>query len=203
MADEVKLRLYVTVIVIAMAILYVAPPVVNSHFLSVRQELVNSCFRESPGLGFEFCWQQARQKAALPFWEYLLPFLPAAALLWFNWLLKPTLRLSDNSYPRRTMIALLWLGLLFAALGIWHPIWYVASREVADLYKIGAQELLSLTWTTAAWLIAPLLFHHLVAPVSLAASMRKGKIALLLLVAAPVVACILYIVRAAIKDLAG
>ena len=203
MRDDVKLRLYVTAIVIVMAILYVGPLIVNSHFASVLQELLSSCSKEWPGLGFDFCWQDANQKAALPLWEYLLPYLPAVALLWLNWLIKPTLRLSDESYPRRTMNVLLWLGLLVAALGIWFSIMSVVELRDAELHKLSAREILTLPWTAAGWLIAPLLFHHLVAPVSLAASIRKGEIALLLLAAAPIVAGVLFLVREVIRNMGG
>ena len=97
MTDNVKMRLYVTVIVIAMAILYVGPPNIINHSNSVRQEFINSCTTDF-GFGFDYCMGQADQEeaAAIPLWEYLLPYLPATALLWLNWLLKPKQRLSDN-----------------------------------------------------------------------------------------------------------
>ena len=45
--------------------------------------------------------------------------------------------------------------------------------------------------------------YNLVAPVSLAASIRKGKIALLLLAAAPIVAGVLFLVREVIRNMGG
>lgn len=203
MTDEVKIRLYVTAIVIVMAILYIGPPNWASQLESVRSELHTNCTKKWPDLGFNYCWDEAKQKAALPLWMYLLPYLPAGAILWFNWLIKPSLRLSVESYPKRTMNVLLWFGLLVAALGIWTPIWIVVSTSAAELDKVLARDIFTTPWVAAAWVSAPLLFHHLVAPVSLAASMKKGKIALLLLVAAPIVAGALLIVREVIRNTGG
>ncbi|WP_305328360.1 hypothetical protein [Methylotenera sp.] len=190
-----KLRLYITAIVIVMLILYIGPPAMNSHLMTLREELRLSCYLAGQRMDWDYCQQEATKKAALSLWQYLLPYLPATAILWFSWLLKPELRLSDDSYPKRTMNALLWLGLLVAAFGIWNAIWPIVSTSDAELYKVSARDFLAVTWVASAWLIAPLLFHHLVAPVSLSTSMRKGKIALLLLTVAPIVAGIIYIVR--------
>lgn len=198
MTNDVRLRLYVTAIVIAMAILYVGPLIVTSQLESVRSELHTNCTKEWPDLGFSYCWEEARKKAALPLWMYLLPYLPAGTILWFNWLIKSSLRLSVESYPKRTMNVLLWFGLLVAAFGIGLPIWSVVSSSDIELYKVTAREIFTAPWVCAAWLSAPLLFHHLVVPVSLAASMKKAKIALLLLAAAPIVAGILVFVRTVI-----
>jgi len=199
MTNEVKLRLYITAIVIVMAILYVSPSVINSNAASLRSEFSSSCFKATPEMGFDYCWQEATQKAALSTWDYLLPYLFAVIILWFSWLFKLELRLSDNSYPKRTMNALLWLGLLVAAIGIWIPISEVASTDVAKLHKISPRQLFAPSWFAATWLIAPLLFHRLVAPTSLATSMKKGKIALILLLATPIIALALLIVRLIIE----
>lgn len=199
MTNEVKFRLYITTIVIVMAILYVSPLAINSHAASLRSEFYSSCYKATPGLGFDYCWQEATQKAALSTWDYLLPYLFAVIILWFSWLLKLELRLSDVSYPKRTMNALLWLGLLLAAICIWIPISEVASTDVAKLHTISPRELFEPSWFAATWLIPPLLFHRLVAPTSLATSMKKGKIALILLLATPIIALALLIVRLIIE----
>lgn len=199
MTNEVKQRLYVTAIVVAMASLYIAPLIVSSHFNEVKKALFEHCTKEFPAIGFEFCWVEARSKAELPFWEYLVPFFPAALALWLNWLLKPDLRLSEDAYPKRTIKFLLWLGLLVAALAVWLPLSQVATWNAADLYKIESQTFWRAPWIAAAWLAAPMLFHYLLAPVSLAASMRKGKIGLWLLAATPVASFALYALRESLK----
>ncbi len=201
MNDDVKMRLYVTAIVIVMVTLYVGPLLVHSQFEEVKNALLQSCLKESPGLGVSFCWDRASSNAGFPLWKYLLPYIPAGVILWLNWLIKPSLRLTEESYPKRTMSVLLWFGLLVAAaVGIWIPISEVISQEAADLYKIESRTFWRGPWVAAAWLIAPILFHHLIAPVSLAGRMRKGKLALWLLTATPIVAYVLYLIREAIRN---
>jgi len=200
--NDLKLRLYLTLIVIAMGFLYVTPFLVSSHWQGVRSELLANCLKDLPNVGFDFCWQQSTQKAALPFFEYLLPFVPSLLLLWLNWLLKPNLKLSNESYPRRVMTTLLWLGLLISAVGIYVPLSEVIARDATELHKIESRTFWGGPWLAAGWLISPLLFHHLLAPVSLVAQMRKGKIALWFVAATPVIAYTLYLFRAAIIDFA-
>ena len=199
MRDDVKLRLYVTAIVIVMAILCVGPQIVNSHFASVRQELLSSCFMERPGLGFDFCWQDAEQKAALPLWEYLLPYLPAAALLWVNWLLKPSLKFSAESYPTRTIRGLVWLGLFAAAVGIYVSIENAVTGELSK--AISFLRTLYPLWLISGWLIAPLMFHHLLAPVASVPKMKNAKIGLILLAITPIVAVVVVFIREGLRAL--
>lgn len=195
MTNEVKLRLYVSAIVVVMATLYVGPLIVISHFNDVEQALLQNCYKEFPTLGNSFCWDESRRNAGLPFWEYLLPFFPAAGALWLKWLVKPDLRLSEEIYPKRTINALMWFGLLAAAVAVWITFSGVVRQNVADLYKIESQTFWRAPWMAAAWLAAPMLFHHLLAPISFAASMRKCKIGLWLLAATPVASYALYVVR--------
>ena len=166
MNHDLKLRLYLTVIVIAMGFLYIAPLYIASNTVS-------------------------------PFLVYLLPFIPAISLLWFNWFLKPDFVLTEESYPRRTIIGLLWLGLLVAVIGVWLPLYGVASSESADLQNILSTTFWRGPWLASAWLIPPLLFHHLVGPASLSARMRIGKVVLCILAATPIASLALYAVREA------
>jgi len=195
MTDEVKLRLYVTAIVIVMATLYVGPFAVTSHFNEVEQALLQDCLKELELASFNFCWDKSGSEAELPFWEYLLPYVPAGLALWFNWLVKPGMRLSDTAYPKRTINVLMWFGLLVGAWAVWLPFSEVVSRNVADLYKIQSLIFWRAPWIAAAWLMSPMLFHHLLAPIPFAASMRKGKIGLWLLAATPAASFALYVIR--------
>lgn len=200
MTKEVKLRLYVTAIVVVMATLYITPILVASSIEDVRKALLQSCMKEFPSIGFDYCWDQSRRNAALPFWTYLLPYFPAGLALWLNWLIKPDLRLSEEAFPKRTINVLMWFGLLAAVVAIWIPFSEIASRVAADLYKIQSQIFWVSSWLAAAWLMAPILFTRLVGPVSLAPSMRKGEIGLWLLAGTPVVAFVLYAIRSSIGE---
>ncbi len=203
MNGDMKLRLYLTAIVVTMGFLYASPFFVISHYEGIRSELLASCLKESSGYGFDFCWNKSQKDAELPFAEYLLPFLPAAALLWFNWFIKPDLTLTEEFYPRRTINGLLWLGLLVAAVAVWIPLYDVTSRNSAELHKISSITFWRAPWIASAWLIPPLLFQHLVGPTSLSARMRIGKIAIWILTATPIAALAIYVAREAIRNSGG
>src|SRR5438128_3272213 len=100
MRDDVKLRLYVTAVIIVMLILYTGPLTVLSHEDSIRDEVYKQCSNKEPSPSFDYCWE-LRNQAVFPIWEYSLPYLPAVVLLWINWLLKPSLKQSLESYPTR------------------------------------------------------------------------------------------------------
>ena len=187
----------------AMVCLYVFPFIVSTEFNAVRSELLKSCIAEYPNLGFTFCLPESQQKAELPFWNYLRPYLFAFTLLWLNWLLNLDLRFSVGSYPRLTINILLWLGALAAVGSICFPLTLVMNSEAKNLYKLSSHDFWFLPWIAFAWLSAPLLFNHLLAPPSIAPSMKKGKLLLLLLVATPVIAFAVALARSGMRDYWG
>lgn len=202
MSDPVKLRLYLTLIVLMMVGLYIGPFVVANHLNSVQSAIRQTCLENRSISGWwDICYAEG-QRAALPFWEYLIPYLPACILLWLNWLLNPNLRLSPEAYPGRSLTALLWLGTIFAGLCIFVTIWGVASLEYEKVHSVDATTLLAPMRVACAFLLAPLLFHHFVAPEPPAAKLRiyavshkLAKVSLLLLIASPIVAGILLVIR--------
>ena len=194
MPEDVKLRLYISIVVAVIVPLYIGPSLVLSHAESVRIELMFNCYKESPGL-WGSCWNQS--KAALPIWKFLLPYLPVTLLVWVNWLLKPNLRLSAQSFPKRTIKCLMWLGLVGALPAVGLSLWGVATQKIAD---IEARAVLAPPWLFDAVLVAPLLFNYLVGPVPSAINIRKEKIAVLALVVVPVVAFAIFAVRAFLTD---
>ena len=203
MRDDLKLRVYLSAVVMAMVCLYVFPFWVGSEFKAAQDEFLKSCIEKYTNLGFDFCWPKSQQDAELPFWNYLSPYLFAFTLLWFNWLLKSDFRFTVASYPRLAMNILLWLGMLVAGGGIYFPIAFVLEPETANLYKISLHSLWSPPWFAFAWLSAPLLFQQLLGPVAMAPSMKKGKILLLLLAATPVIAFAVAGVRSGMRDYWG
>ena len=203
MRDDLKLRVYLSAVVMAMVCLYVFPFWVGSEFKAAQDEFLKSCIEKYTNLGFDFCWPKSQQDAELPFWNYLSPYLFAFTLLWFNWLLKSDFRFTVASYPRLTMNILLCLGMFVAGGGIYFPIAFVLEPETANLYKISLHSLWFPPWFAFAWLSAPLLFQQLLGPVAMAPSMKKGKILLLLLAATPVIAFAVAGVRSGMRDYWG
>lgn len=196
MDENVKLRLYVSVAAAVVALLYVGPFLVLLHGESLWKEILNNCHEDSSARGFDLghCWHQSKEKAALPFWYFLLPYFPAALLIWLNWLLKPGFRLSAESFPKRTIQGLMRLGLVGALVAVIVPLWGVATQKLPD---IAPSTMLDLPWLFGAVLTAPLLFNFLVGPVPPVLNIKKEKIALLALVLVPVVAFAIFVVRVA------
>ncbi len=198
MKDDMKLRLFTTAIVITMLVTYISPWVVANYTGSIQDEIFNNCMTKWDRYYFDLCWSE-REQARLPLWNYLFPYLPAAALLWFNWLVKPGLKFSVESYPTRTISALVWIGLLVAALGIYFPIQNALTRELHKTITFLSTAQPPLIF--AGCLIAPLLFHHLLAPVSMPKIVKTGKIALLLLALTPIIAFVVVLIREGIRAL--
>lgn len=189
--DDVKQRLFVTVVVLTVMITYAGPVLVQSHEDSIRREVFDTCSKEDPTNTFEYCWS-LRNRARFPFWEYLLVYVPASALLWIDWLLKPNLKQSAEAFPSRTMKVLLWMGVLavvaYGSLILWHSLFQ-------DPSDFSPEFVLKIPWVISTWLIAPLLFYHLLAPAHFVWERKKGKFALLFLCLAPVIAISIYLIR--------
>lgn len=199
MKEQVKLRLLITFAVIVMGVLYVAPFVLNANVNEQRQQTLDACIKKSGPSFFDSCWRESRQVTP-GIGHYAFPVLPAAAIMWFIWLLGFDAKLSEGAYPRRTVQALLWIGMLAAVGGIAHHLWYVASL---DLSALQLWEAISPLWIAACWLISPLVFQHLLGPAGTSVSVRKGKIMLLIAAITPVLGLIVFLVRVGLQDLAA
>lgn len=112
--------------------------------------------------------------------------------MWLHWLLNPHLRLPIESFPRRMVKGFLWFGTFGALLAIALPIVSVSTLGVGD---IGARELLAPLWFLGPLLLAPLLFHYLMAPIASGRTLRREWIALLAAGVAPVVAFLILMIR--------
>jgi hypothetical protein len=198
MTAEIKQRLFITAIVVAMASLYVGTTGAVFSYFDTRGTLLAEC-RAGDGFksrDFEFCWDEINRKVGFPLWLFLAPFIPAAVALWLNWLFKIDMRLAENVFPRRTISLLLWLGLCGAAWAV-----YVDLEQVAAADKPVFNQTLSvpLIWA-AGFLAAPMLFHYLLAPATFSAQLRNGKIALVILAATPVMLFVAYLVSSLLRD---
>jgi hypothetical protein len=196
MTRELKQRLSISAVALAMGVLYVGPLVVITKLIEVQNQLYLECSRDLV-MTVEYCWRDSERKASLPFGTYLLPFVPAIVALWLNWLLKPDFRLSEEKYPRRTLNSLIWLGLICAALAIWVPFSNVFSSNPAEIHKIADRAYWSGPYVAAGWLLAPVIFCHLFAPPNLIGQVRRGRIALCIMALTPIVAFLLAAVRQA------
>ena len=189
MGNDIRVRLYVSLVVVAIAFLYIGPFLVLAHSETLRSEFYQNC-RDSLSSP-ELCSRQAREKASLSFWKYLWPYIPSALLIWVNWLAKPDLRLSVQSFPRKTINSLVWLGLAAAVFGTVLQIWLGVTQKLSDFDG----DVFILPWLSGAVLAAPIVFNYLVGPIPSMVNMRKANIALLVLVVVPVLRFVIFLAR--------
>jgi len=185
MTNEVKLRIYVTTIVLALAFLYVGFINTINELSIVNEEIYDNCMNEYESNGLEY-WgicNDRRLEGMLPIWVYLAPYLPAGLLWWLSWLLKPNMRLPIDAYPKRTVIVLVWLGLIVAAYAI--LITYNIAMNVIDKPVAAMHNTFNPTIYLSGWLIAPLLFQHLLAPAEAKRYIRTLKIGLVMMLIVP------------------
>ena len=144
---------------------------------------------------FDLCLKQ-RAGITLPIWLYLIPYLPAGLLWWLSWSLNINLHLSINTYPKRIVVVLVWLGLIAAAYAIILTFWiaiYLIDKPSSIIFMP--------TIVLCGWLIAPLLFQHLLAPVEAVRHMSALKIGLVLMFITPVIAVSFSFINATIEAL--
>ena len=182
--SAIKLFLYLTAIVIVMALLYVGFVYAIVDQTTLRQETFDNCMKVF-GINsfsyFDLCLKQ-RAGITIPIWLYIAPYLPAGLLWWLSRSLNINLHLSVETYPKRTVIVLVWLGLIAAAYAIIITLW-IAMNLVDEPPRIAFMPTIILS----GWLIAPLLFQHLLAPAEAVRHMSALKIGLVTMFVTPVI----------------
>lgn len=183
-------------------LLYVGPFLVLTYVESVRSEFVQNCVY--PGYSLDYCreaWERSKEgepfstgesAVKVPFWRYFfLPYLLAGLLVWVHWVTQPDLRLSVQSFPKRTINFLVWLGFAAALVGIVLPLYWLGTTTDFDSLR----NQFILWWHSGAVLAAPLVFNYLVGPVPSVVNIRKAKIALVALAVLPVVGLAVFVFR--------
>ncbi len=193
----VKLLLYLIATVIVMAFLYVGVvyAIVNQI---LQQETFDNCmkiFGMNSFSYFDLCLKQ-RAGITIPIWLYLVLYLPAGLLWWLSRSLNINLHLSIETYPKRTVIVLVWLGLIAAAYAIVLTLWIVMNLIDKPPHIIFMPTII-----LSGWLIAPLLFQHLLAPAEAVHHMSVLKIGLVMMFVTPVAAVSFSFINATIEAL--
>jgi len=194
----VKLLLYLMATVIVVAFLYVSFIYAIVDQTTLRQEAFDNCmniFGKNRHSFFDICSNQ-RVEIKLPIWLYLIPYLPAGLLWGLSWLLNINLHLSINAYPKRIVAGLVWLGLIAAMYAIILTFWIaIYLNEKPPLMIFFPTIILS------GWVIAPLLFQHLLAPAEEIRHMTALKSGLLLMFVTPIMIVSFSFINATIEAL--
>ena len=192
---DMKVRLYVSLVVVSIVFLYISPLIVILHGESIRKEFLHNCTKESMDYWI-YCLEQSKDKAQLHFLLYLLPYIPVGLLVWTNWIIKPDLRLRAELFPVRTIRFLLWLGIVVAILSVVMLIWQSCTQKISDF-----RGLFILPWLSSTLLFAPVIFNHLLEPIPSIVKMQYAKVAMLGLAILPILGFTIFIIRSLLVEL--
>ena len=189
MSDEVKTRLYVTTVVMVMAVLYVGPEYSLDTYGRAQHSIFDVCLKSATEHFMIAKCQRDFLAVDPPLGGMIISYLPAGLLFWISWLLGMSYRLTREHYPAKTMIVLRWiayLAILFSA-GLTLEI-ATAHGEHPNLLNI-----LQPVMIFSGWVIAPMLFQKLLAPRDLSSPPLALRLALGAMFGMPVIGAILFL----------
>lgn len=199
MNPQIKQRLFITLVVLAMLGLLVIGPKTLTAINEARSAAWAECFKDNLLL-IDFCRKQTDQQISPSFYNYLSPFLPAAVLVWVAWLFKLSFQIElDLTQAKKIGKVVYVLACLVATLGIFFPFLIVLEKELERLHSILIYQLFLTPWVTVCWLCAPLLFQKLLDPENRMVDILKLRKFALAVIATPFLATILLTLRQALS----
>jgi hypothetical protein len=195
MVAEIKRRLFITAVVVAMLALYIGPFIVLSRWSDILNTILLDCKED-----FSFCWRKANKDASLPFLVYLSPFLPAIGVIWIFWLFSLEIRIGEERVPRKTIMTLIFLGMIVAIAAIIFTLNEIISQPVDKLYEISTRTFWIGPYVAFGWLAAPILFQRMLAPLMITATTRAGVFLMCALALTPAMAFAVQVFREATTD---
>jgi len=190
MREELKVRLYVTAVVLVMAMLYVGVVFSHAAISKSADATFASCLKGSTDSMMITKCERDHLAHDPQLGSLAVPYLPAALLFWVSWLFGLRYRLTQEHYPARTIAALRWVAYLavaFSAL-VTFDIATSGNKPGNVLHVFGP------TMLFAGWVIAPMLFQMLLAPKDLSSPPLALRIALGAMISMPFVGIIVFII---------
>jgi len=185
-------RLYILLSVLVA----LAPPIgfflVSATEDALRSVILKECQGDKVGL-FSLCFDKAWRESNLPFWQYLLPFLPAVSVACGRWVL---------DFPRPLFsLSAWWVYLIVEAflvlVGILLALFSVYSVAVDPLRDWEIWRLLKISYFALAALGAPLILSMLLERPHAERSCKFVRLGTLIVLIAPVVGIAIIIFRQA------
>lgn len=192
MEPRVKQRLYTSAVTLVSALVFIGSILVGAYYSGVYEKLYDECFSATKSL--DYCSGAIKKENVTPVWTLLLPYVPAGLLLWFRWLVGGVQPLETQSYPRKTISFLLWLGMVSAVAASVFSLWHFATM---DLNAGGSH--FHLPWSVAAFLAGPLLFDYALAPIGTVTPTLMARKVFYVLVATPAVTIVIEIARSMVR----
>lgn len=184
-----------------MAWLYCSGLFLQTNISALRSAELSECLNNQySSLLFDLCYKNSNDKFTLSLFQYLTPFIPSAALVWITWLMKLDFRLSEMTYPVRTMRWLRGLGYCVGLLACVLSLSIVVEKETNQLHLVEISSLLLGPWLASAWISAPLLFQKVLGPASISEQFKAILWMLYSVIAMPIIALLLLTIRQATQS---
>jgi hypothetical protein len=195
MSIQIKQRLYISFVVLAMISLLVIGINILTNLNEARSIAISECMEKNI-YPFEFCFTKSNQDISPSFFNYISPFLPAAILIWISWLLKLNFQIElDLTQYKKIRKFVFGLGCLICALGTFLPFYIVIEKDMGRLTSISIYQLFIIPWIATAWLCAPLLFQKLLDPEKVLIEFIKLRKFVVIVIGAPLLSLVLLILR--------
>lgn len=194
MNQEVKHRIFISLVVMAMLWLYFVGFNIQIGLNELRSSALSRCIDGKYEL-FDFCLHKTNGEYTPSALQLMTPFIPAALLLWVQWLLKVDVAIDVDSYPKRTMKCLRVVAYAIAIFGVALPLLMVIEKSADRIYQVHTGNLLIGPWLATGWVSAPLVFQKLVGPRDLDDDFSRLRKVLYAVLISPVVAVLIQIGR--------
>ena len=191
---QIKHRLYITTVALALIWLLCMGVVNLVHVQDIRAAALADCLKDNYQL-FELCYRKTNDEISLSLLNYLSPFIPVVLLLWTSWVLKLNFQIEVqqvSSKFRKICLALLYL---VGVLGFLLPFFIVMEKEPERLYSVSIANLFLMPWLAISWISIPLFFKKLLDKENLITDFRHLLKVIYCLAASPILAMIFLLLR--------
>ncbi len=190
MNQEVKNRIFISLVVIAMLCLYLGGFNIQLGLNELRSSALSRCIDGKYEL-FDLCLYKTNGEYSPSLSQLITPFVPTVLLLWAQWLMKIDVTIDVDSYPKRTFKCLRFVAYAIAMIGIALPIQKKKKKSADRIYQVHIGNLFIGPWLAAAWVTAPLAFQKLVGPRALDVDFSMLRKVLYAVLLSPVIAVLL------------
>ena len=117
MNHEIKKRIFISLVVVAVLSLYLSGFNIQLGLNELRSSALSRCIEGRYEL-FDFCLNKTNGEYSLTLLQFVTPFIPAALLLWIQWLLKIDATIEVEAYPKRILKTMRIVAYAIAMIGV-------------------------------------------------------------------------------------
>ncbi len=160
MNNQVKQRLYTTLVAISLLWLLVMGVVNLVQVNEIRSAALSACINDNFNI-FDLCYSKTENEIYPTFLNYINPFIPVTVLLWVSWVFNINFQIDFQTESNKVRMFLLGLVYIVAFLGFILPFYIVLERDLESIYKIMLYNLFLMPWLAITWISIPIFFQKL------------------------------------------